>query len=388
MKEKCSRLESLDVFRGFDMVFIMGFYGIIYGISKVLELPDGNALITPFHHVKWEGFHFIDSVFPTFLFIAGVSFPFSLMKMRESGASDGKFLFKMFRRMIVLTVLGMIYNGCLTATSETFRFGSVLQRIGVGWFFAGLIFFFVRGLKTRLAVFAAISVFWWLFVQFVTAPGAPAGIDPNLFENSKWNIVVWFDHQLPRYMRPIWEFEPEGILSHIGGVLTAMLGMFTGEFVLSARGRLSGAKQVLLMWTAAAVLLALGLVMKFCGMPVIKAIWSSSFVFCVGAYSLAMFALFYYLVDVKLWRKWGFFFKVIGVNSITIYLGQAIFKTWSANGPIAFFFGYHAADGVAAKGLIGLCGLPWGYLVWGVVQFFTLWAALYWLYRRNIFLKV
>ncbi len=388
MEKKSFRLESLDAFRGFDMIFIMGFYSIVFGISKVLDLPEGNALVTPFHHVKWDGFHFIDSVFPTFLFIAGVSFPFSLLKSRENGVSDAKSVLKMLKRTVLLILLGMVYNGCLTATAGTFRFASVLQRIAVGWMFAGLVFVFVRSLKARIAVFAALAVFWWLFVQFVTAPGAPEGIDPNVFENAKWNIVVWFDHQLPGFMKAIWPIEPEGMLSHVGGVLTAMLGMFTGEFVLSARGRMSGTRQVLSMWGAAAVLLAVGNVMIACGMPVIKAVWSCSFVFCVGAYSLAMFALFYYLIDVKLWRKWSFFFKVIGVNSITVYLCQRIFSTWSPDGPISFLFGCYAREGVAAKGLVGLCALPWGYLAWGVIEFFTLWTALYWLYRRKIFLKV
>ncbi|MBO7721758.1 MAG: DUF5009 domain-containing protein [Kiritimatiellae bacterium] len=383
------RLASLDAFRGFDMMFIMGFFPLCVGIAHLFGVRDEvSGLLQQFHHVRWDGFHFIDSVFPTFLFIAGVAFPFSLAKSREKGMAEWKIYLRTLKRGVLLLLLGIVYNGCLTSGCEHFRFASVLQRIGMGWMFAGFIFMAVKSWKVRAVVFAAVSLFWWLFVQCVGAPGAPAGIDYMAYDNAQHNIVVWVDHHLPGFLRTNWKIEPEGMLSHIGGVLTAMIGMFAGEFVMKTRGRMSGGRQCAAMWAAAAALMAAGFGMIAAGTPVIKAIWSSSFVYCVGAYSLAMFALFYWIIDVRGWQKWSFFFRVIGMNSITVYFFQNVFRTWDPKGPIGFFIGTVGGKDVPGRGLCGWLGEPWGVFIWGVVYFFGLWLVLYWLYRKNIFFKV
>ena len=395
-KDGGARLMSLDAFRGFDMMFIMGLYGLVLGVAGLFGMTDKNTDWIPavFHHVPWNGFHFIDSVFPTFLFIAGVSFPFSLAKSRERGLPDSRIWLRTLKRGILLTLIGIVYNGCLTSGYDHFRFASVLQRIGIGWMFAGFIFLAVRNWKVRFGIFLGILFGWWALVQFVPAPGTPAGIDWMMTPHSPdkktfYNLAVWVDHVLPGFLHTNWVVEPEGMLSHIGGVATAMIGMFAGEYVMTCRaaGKV-GAGPCVRMWIAAAALLATGWAMIFAGTPCIKAIWSSSFICCVGAYSLAMFALFYWIIDVKGWRKWTTFFRVIGMNSITIYLGQCIFRTWdAAHGPIGFFIG-STGESAKACGLCGALGPVYGGLVWGVVYFFGLWAVLYYLYRKQIFLKV
>lgn len=403
-KKECGvRLMSLDAFRGFDMMFIMGLYGLVLGVAGLFGLSDKNTDWIPavFHHVPWEGFHFIDSVFPTFLFIAGVSFPFSLAKSRERGLPDSRIWLRTLKRGILLTLLGVVYNGGLTSGVEQFRFASVLQRIGVGWMFAGFIYLAVRDWRVRFGIFLLILFGWWALVQFVPAPGCPAGIDwmmtpvstgadgkPTL--DACYNLVVWVDRHLPGLLgNRVWPIEPEGLLSHVGGIATAMIGMFAGEFVMRSRkAGETGPGPCVRMWIASALLLALGWVFIALGTPCIKAIWSASFVCCVGAYSLAMFTLFYWLIDVKGWRRWTTFFRVIGMNSITIYLGQCVFRTWdAAHGPIGFFIG-STGESAEACGLCGALGPVYGGLVWGGVYFFGLWAALYYLYRKQIFLKV
>ena len=405
------RLLSIDAFRGFDMMWIMGMYGLVLGIVGLFGMNAENTAWIPavFHHVPWNGFHFIDSVFPTFLFIAGLSFPFSLAKSREKGLSDASIWLRTFKRGMVLTLLGIMYNGCLTLKFDAtyldhFRFASVLQRIGIGWMFAGFIFLGVKSWKVRFGLFLGILFGWWALVQFVPAPGCPDGVNwmttphsafglakpPPAAEITVYNLAAWLDHVLPGFLRTNWIIEPEGQLSHIGGVATAMIGMFAGEFVMKSRqAGADGVGQCVKMWLAAAALLAVGWAMIFAGTPCIKAIWSSSFVCCVGAYSLAMFTLFYFLIDVKGWKGWTTFFRVIGMNSITIYLGQSIFHTWDrVHGPIGYFIGYVGDKANPAFGLCGALGPVWGSLLDGFVYFFGLWGVLYFLYKKNIFLKV
>ena len=167
-------------------------------------------------------------------------------------------------------------------------------------------------------------------------------------------------------------FDPEGLLSTVPAVVTAMLGMFTGEFV--RRGDIRGGRKTLWMAAAAAALLAAGL--AFSGvLPVNKKLWSSTFVCVVGAYSLGMFALFYYLIDVRGWRRWTLFFRVVGLNSITIYLAQRIVGF----GRISDFF----LGGIASK-----CPEAVAAVISSAGYVAVCWLFLYFLYRKNVFLKV
>ena len=135
-------------------------------------------------------------------------------------------------------------------------------------------------------------------------------------------------------------FDPEGLLSTLPAIVTAMLGMFTGEFVRRSEERTSGSRKTLWMAAGAVALLALALCLDPL-QPINKKLWTPAFVFAAGAYSLGMFALFYYIIDVCQWRRWSYFFKVIGVNSITIYMVQRIVRVSYTS---EFFFG-----GLASK---------------------------------------
>ena len=153
-----------------------------------------------------------------------------------------------------------------------------------------------------------------------------------------------------------------------------MLGMFTGEFVRIDDSKVSGARKSLWMAVASLVMLGLGLLWSL-DFPINKALWSSSFVLVVGAYSLAMFALFYYIIDVRGWTGWTKFFEVIGLNSITIYMAQRIIPFSSIN---KFFLG----------GLSHLCPEPWGKLILAIGYFTLCWLFLWFLYKKKVFLKV
>ena len=315
------RLLSLDALRGFDMLFIMGFAGLVTALCKLCPGEFSDWMTAQMGHADWNGFFHHDTIFPLFLFIAGISFPFSLAKQREKGMSERSIYLKVIRRGLTLVALGFVYSGLFKLDFATLRLPSVLGRIGLAWMFAALLFVNFN-VRTRAVIAAAILLGYGLLLQFVAAPDA-GGAGPLTLEG---NIVGYVDRiVMPSHLLGGRGFDPEGLLSTLPAIVTAMLGMFTGEFVRRSEERTSGSRKTLWMAAGAVALLALALCLDPL-QPINKKLWTPAFVFAAGAYSLGMFALFYYIIDVCQWRRWSYFFKVIGVNSITIYMVQRIVR--------------------------------------------------------------
>ena len=369
--EPGKRLLSLDTLRGFDMIFIMGFASIVSAICCLFPGGESCWLETQMHHAAWDGLRHHDTIFPLFLFIAGISFPFSYAKQVSKGSTRGKIYGKIFRRALVLFLLGLVYNGFFKLKFPTLRIFSVLARIGFAWMFAALLFINLKP-KARAVIAAALLIGYWLLLRFVPAPDAPAGAGPFSLEG---NLVGYIDRVLfPNHIYQKGLFDPEGLLSLLPAIVTAMLGMFTGEFVRVDDSKISGGKKSLYMALAAVAMLVIGLVWStVC--PINKKLWSSTFVLVVGAYSLGLFALFYYLIDVRGWKGWTKFFEVVGLNSITIYMAQRIIPF----DDISNFF---------VSGLAGLCPEPLGKLIVVTGYFAVSWLFLWFLYKKKVFLKV
>ena len=299
--KQSERLMSLDALRGFDMLFIMGFASLVVAVCGLWPSAVTDAAAASMSHVAWDGFAHHDTIFPLFLFIAGVSFPYSVAKQRAGGMSEGRIYAKIVRRGLTLVVLGMVYNGLFKLDFENLRIASVLGRIGLAWSIAAVLYLNF-GVKTRAAIAVAVLAGYGALSALVAAPDA-AGAGPLTFEG---NLAGYIDRQFLPGKLIYGSFDPEGLLSTVPAVVTAMLGMFTGEFV--RRSDIRGGRKTLWMAAAAAALLAAGL--AFSGvLPVNKKLWSSTFVCVVGAYSLGMFALFYYLIDVRGWRRWTLVYK-------------------------------------------------------------------------------
>ena len=373
--EKKTRLYSLDALRGFDMLFIMGLSTFVAHLCAAFGAAD-CWLARQMRHVDWHGFAQHDTIFPLFLFIAGVAFPFSYAKMQEKGWTMARISAKLVYRGLMLVLLGMIYNGLLNKGFGEVRWASVLGRIGLGWMFAAFLYM-AFSCRTRIVVAAGLLAGYWAIMRFVSVPGAPAGADPW---SPEWNLAAYVDRLL--LPNPLGKgADPEGLLSTIPAVATAMFGMFTGEFVrlkgergTGNRERGTGGGKAIAMLAVAAAMLAAGLVWSN-WMPINKKLWTSTFVLVAGAYSLALFAVFYWIVDVKMWRGWTFPLRVVGMNAITVYLLQRIVDFDA----ISRFF----LSGVA--GLLpqesGLALISTGHLVF-------CWLLLWFLYRKNVFLKV
>jgi len=374
------RLESLDALRGFDMLFIMGFATFVVKVCEALGFAPDCWLAQQMHHPEWLGLTHHDTIFPLFIFIAGAAFPFSCAKQRENGASTVRVLWKIFRRLLLLVLLGMVYERFFGAAARPFRFGSVLARIGIAGAAASVLYVFFR-VRTRVAIAVAILVGYWGLTVFMGAPDHPGASHFS----PEGNIAVYVDRT---FLSP-WSrlspgtaalpFDNQGLLSTVAAVVTAMLGMFTGEYVRATRGRVSGDMQTAILLAAAAMLAVAGCAIAWCfgnySFPFSKVLWSPSFTLVVGAYSVAAFAVFYWLIDVRgVWRR-TMFFRVIGLNAITIYLAQPLLSLSTLNTNL---FGR----------LAGWFTPAWGAVFLGATYMLVCWLLLYVMYRKNIFLKV
>ena len=364
---KKERLLSLDALRGFDMLFIMGLAGWVVAVCNLFPSSGLAGWISgQMGHVSWNGLAHHDTIFPLFLFIAGISFPFSISKQRANGKTEKQIYLKIIKRGIILVLLGLVYNGIFRLEFENFRYASVLGRIGLAWMFAALLFVNFKT-KVLAIISAAILIGYWLLLWLI-----PGGPDTYSVEN---NLVGMIDRVImPGRLYVNNNFDPEGLFNTIPAIVTALLGMFTGQFVRQSSDKISENKKVLYMIAAACGFLAIGLLWNTV-FPINKNLWSSSFVCVLASYSLFLFAAFYYIIDVKGYRRWTLFFRVVGMNSITIYLAQRIINFSQIS---RFFFG----------GVAGKCPELWANIINTTGFLVVSWMFLYFLYKKNVFLKV
>jgi len=358
---KSGRLASLDALRGADMLLLMG-----VGPLAVALFGADSWLATQFRHADWNGLRIEDMIFPLFLFIAGVSFPYSYAKQLESGRPRLRISLRVLCRGAVLFLLGLVYDGVLQFDFANLVWGSVLGRIGIAWALAALAYVWL-GRRVRIVLAVTILLGYWAVMRGVVAPDHPAAFPLS----PEGNLSGWLDRTLlPGKLTVPCLYSNQGTLSTLPAVVTAMLGMFAGEFVKCTT--LSGAQRALVLLSGGAASVLLGLFVAYgCGdwsFPLNKKLWSSSFVLVVGGVSSMLFAAFHWFCDVRGWTHWTFPLRVIGVNSITIYLAMAIVPF----GKIRDFFIAPCLGPVAAAfGYVVLC-----------------WLFLYFLYRHKVFLKV
>jgi predicted acyltransferase len=371
MKESSSsqRLLSLDTLRGFDMFWISGGEEIFAVLAKVTGWSWAVFLAHQFTHPDWHGFRAYDLIFPTFLFMAGVSTPFSLGSRLEKGVPASDLVKKVIQRGIILVILGIIYNNGLFHTEwSKMRYPSVLARIGLAGMFAQIIYLY-SGKRARWMWFAGLLVGYYLFMVFFPVPGCGAGL-----LTIECNPASYIDKMiLPGRLHETIH-DPEGLVSTIPAIATGLMGIFAGELLRTSEEFISKNNKVIYLIFAGVVSLLLCLVWDYF-FPINKNLWTSSFVLCAGGFSTLLLALFYWIVDVLNYRKWTLFFVVIGMNSIVIYM-----------------VGSYINFGFTAEALFGgiLSSLPEPLEALGEVFAFIAvqWAFMYLLYRNKLFLKV
>lgn len=368
---KSDRLLSLDALRGFDLFWIVGGHAIVVALFKLTEWGWLGAIDAQLKHVDWNGFQAYDLIFPLFLFMAGVSTPYSLTRRLTEGARS-EVCRKIVQRGLILVLLGVVYNNGLQWKGfENMRFGSVLGRIGLAGMFAQLIFAFNFETPKRLWYWlVGILLGYWAIMAFGHAPGFAAG-DLTM----EGNFASYVDRLLLPGKLHKKIHDPEGLLAMVPAIGNALLGILAGLWLRRSSEEASGDRKAAGLAVAGLALLAVGGLWSFV-FPLNKHLWTSSFVLWTCGWGSLLLAFFYWTIDVRGWlRAFGAFFAVIGMNSVLIYMsGKFLSYDYTAR---ALFGGFASAVPPAVGSLILAVGV-----------FAVEWTLFWFLKRQKIFLKV
>jgi predicted acyltransferase len=365
---KTERLASLDVMRGFDMLWIIGGGSLIISLAKITEWGWLQVVAEQFEHVKWEGFHFYDLIFPMFMFISGVAIPYAINSKVEQGTNRNLLFRKIVKRGIILVLLGILYNGALERGFTNLRYASVLAQIGLGYLFAATINLYAPSFKARVlwlvGILAGIAAMQLAF----PVPGYGAGL-----LDAEGGVNAWIDRMLLPGRVYGQTYDPEGLLCIVSAISVTLMGSLAGSVLRD--GNPANRRKATILTISGIVLITIALSLSPF-YPIIKKAWTVPFNLLTAGISTMVLSLFYFLIDVRKWvnglisYKW-LFFKVIGMNSITIYLGTRIVNFSSIS---KFFTGWLATpfgDWIIILGAIALE-----------------WLLLYYLYKKKIFLRV
>ncbi|MGA2243867.1 MAG: heparan-alpha-glucosaminide N-acetyltransferase domain-containing protein [Verrucomicrobiota bacterium] len=395
------RLVSLDALRGFDMFWILGADSFVYALHKLSDNTVTRFFAAQLEHAEWEGFHFYDLIFPLFVFIMGVSTVISLTRIigREGRGGAVRHVLK---RGALLFVVALIYSGGFANPWPDIRLMGVLNRIALCYTFGGLLFIFCD-VRVMVSVAAALLLGYWALLELVPfpdvrpVPGGTAVISKeagytnilqlnlastNMISGSFLqgvNLANYLDQKYLPGRKYDGTYDPEGFLSTLPALVTGLLGIFTGLFLRNQS--VSGTKKALYLVSAGAAGAVLGWLWGL-EMPVIKKIWTSSYVLVAGGYSAMLLGLFYWIVEVKEKTAWCQPFVWIGMNPITLYLasnflGGLGFEKLAqrlAGGPVKSFFDAHVARGFGEL------------VISAVAVALFVWFARF-LYQRKIFLR-
>ena len=385
---------SLDALRGFDMFWIIGGEELVHGLYKVWHGGPLGLLHQQLEHKNWAGVAFYDLIFPLFVFIVGVSTVFSVRRMIEQDGL-GRTVRRIFVRSLLLYCFGLLVYGGISKGFDHVRWVGVLQRIAIAYLCTSLLFCFLR-LRGLITVCVALLLVYWGLMTFVpirdfnlerqhlktlqltpaSAATRTAFLATTNFVRGRFddglNLAQHIDFlYLPGHK---WDgaYDPEGIPSTLPAIATCLLGIFAGLFL--RQPTLPDRKKVLYLAAAGAAAVLLGALwgLQF---PVIKKIWTSSYVLVAGGLSCLFLAAFYQVIEIWQWRRWCTPFLWIGMNPITLYLACNLLPLEDL---VALVLGgpVKAALGVWANFAFALAGVA---LLLAFARF---------LYQRKIFLRL
>ncbi len=358
-----TRLVSLDALRGFTMLWIIGGGTVVQSLWHIGQTPVTEMLRLQMKHAGWQGFHFIDLIFPLFLFLVGVVLPFAILGRMERGVSRRQLYFHIAKRTAVLILLGWVNYGILHFQWSEMRWSTVLGRIGICYCIAAVLL--IHGnWKVEAALIVAILAGYWAAVMYVPVPGVGAGV-----LTPEGCLTTYLDQHFMPGKLGLGLYDRQGILSTFTSLATTLIGVLAGRWLRSGK---SG--NVKTLGFIAAGLVTLGLGWKWgTTFFISRNVWTSSFVLYSAGWSLLLLALFYWIIDVRGYKGWSFFFVVIGMNAITIWVGQH-----------AIDFGYTAEFLVAGATRHMQTIQP---TVLSVTELTLKWLALWFLFRHRVFLK-
>lgn len=370
------RLESLDALRGFDLFFLVALGPLMHSLARTANVEWLNESMRVFSHVSWEGFSPWDLIMPLFLFMSGISMPFSLSRYKS--ISDKRpLLRRLAKRILLLWIFGMMCQGNLLALDPNtiYLYSNTLQAIATGYLITALLFLFTSR-RTQIITAVVLLLVYWTAMQFITVDGYGGG---NY--TPQGNLAEWIDNTVLGRFRDTAQvidgkvvvadwYHYTWILSSLNFGVTVLTGLFAGYI---AKDKIEEKKKLKLYFGTGITMVIAGWLWNF-QMPVIKTIWTSSMVLVSSGYCFLLMGLFYYWIDYKGHRSGITWLKVYGMNSIVAYM-LANVVNFRCIGESLFY------------GLEQYMGSYYSFLMtlWNIGAVYVI---IWFMYKRGIFLKV
>lgn len=377
-KSPSLRLTSVDLYRGIAVA----------GMILVDNPGSDDLAYSPIKHAEWNGWTAADFIFPSFLFLVGVSMVYSFNARLSRGESRRQILMHAFQRSLILIAIGLFVNASpiYGLDLHTWRIYGVTQRIALCYFAAAILVLWSNWRGQAIALVACLAGYWAI-IRFVPVPGLGIPGHSIPFMDPERNLVAWLDRKLLMGHLYNGNRDPEGLISTIPAIGTTLIGVLAGAWLRSG----GDTRRKLLRMAGAGILgMALGLIWNR-WFPINKNLWTSSFVLLTGGFALIFLPILYWAVDIKNWRgAWTTPILVFGMNAIAGFVADSFvygpgytFTVKSPNGPT---MNWHEA---AQAKLVALgLSAPNASLVYSLAALLFCWILLWLLWRKRIFLKV
>jgi predicted acyltransferase len=387
------RLLSLDILRGVTIAFMI-----------MVNNNGGEGAWAEMRHADWNGLTATDLVFPTFLFVIGVSIVFSVQARLARGESTTKLALHAVRRAVILFLFGIVVNSFPYFHLAHMRVYGVLQRLAICYLIVELFYLFDRRVWTKVALLVTVLLSYWALVTLVPVPGAGMpGKDIPLLDKD-YNIVNTVDQKMfPGHLYEDWDpnnqarfrnvRDPEGLLSNIPAIGTALLGLLTGLWL---RGPKNVKQKAAGLAAGAIVCLAGGFLWNI-WLPINKKMWTSSYVLAAAGFSLTAFAIIYWAVEVRGWGKEGaskalaWPWMVFGSNAIAAYMVSELLDSCVSLTHVHINYLGRAVEPISYWALKLQSWIPnpgWAAFAFSASYALVCFIPVWLLYRRKIFLKV
>ena len=376
------RMLALDVLRGFTMFWIIGSDSLHDAFKKIGETGVAGFFANQFEHRDWEGFVFYDLIFPMFIFIIGISLVFSLQKIVQTHGKAEAYR-RVFKRFVLMFLLGVFYDegmyklfeyadkdksvGVIMWKWDENEFCGVLQRLAICYGVTSVLFlnFSKKGL---IAVVVAITVVYWGALTFVKAPDQ----ETHSWERNK-NIIHYIDH----HIRPYRGSDPESFATTPPAITTCLIGVFVAFFLQDKKRSLT--QKVAYLLAIGAAMTAVGYIWGYLpgglNYPIVKRLWTSTYVLVAGGFSLMLLGAFIYVIDVMKYKRWTPMFMWIGMNPLTIYMSTNILD-------------YSKLARRFVGGPIEEAAGPYGLLLVAIVSLSISVLIVRYLYQKKIFIRI
>ena len=377
---KPQRLISIDILRGLTIAFM------------ILVNNNGNeaAAYWPLKHAAWNGFTPTDLVFPTFLFLVGMTTVLSTATRLAQGASRQSLFLHVLRRSVVLYLLGIVVNSFPYFHLHTMRFYGVLPRIAVCYLIVASLYLISPSWRAMATLAAMALVGYWILMRFVPVPGyGIPGRDVPLLDRDA-NLVAWFDRQIfPASHLYEHTRDPEGLISTLPAVATTLFGVLTGMWL---RTQHTLSKKVMGVTIAGVSGVLLGSLWNLT-FPINKKLWTSSYVLFAAGLSLLLLALCLLVVDLSSKnstnpgrRRFLMVLLVFGTNAISAYVFSELLQ--STLGSIHPRPGLNLQQWLYWSVQHVVPNLAFASLLYSIAFVAVCWIPAWVLYRRKIFIKI